>query len=106
MHTLSGFVNRLQSLRGAAWRAGLQRPARPVPARRSAVEPTALRDDAGVADQLALGCGWFDSSHALQCGLRVTEHASPDALAITLPLDAWLELHLAGRLPACAVRAD
>lgn len=43
-----------------------------------------------------LGCGWFDSSHELQHGLWVREHASPDAVANELPLASWLELHLAG----------
>lgn len=43
-----------------------------------------------------LGCGWFDSSHDLQAGLRVREHASPDALAAELPLGIWLDWHMAG----------
>ena len=97
MHTLSGFVHRLQSLRGVAGPAGRVTP------RRATTEPAVLLDD---AEQLARGCGWFDSSHALHCGLRVTEHASPDTLAEPLPLEAWLELHLAGRIPARAVHAD
>ena len=42
------------------------------------------------------GCGWFDSSHELQSGLSVREHASADEVAADLPLEAWLELHLAG----------
>lgn len=43
------------------------------------------------------GCGWFDSSHELQSGLWVREHASADEVAAELPLEVWLELHLAGR---------
>ena len=39
--------------------------------------------------------GWFDSSHELQHGLWVQEHATPDAVANDLPLGEWLELHLA-----------
>jgi len=39
-------------------------------------------------------CGWFDSSHALQHGLRVTEHANADTVSAALPLDDWLQLHL------------
>lgn len=50
---------------------------------------------AELEDQ-APGCGWFDSSHELQHGLWVREHASPDAVANELPLASWLELHLAG----------
>ncbi len=42
------------------------------------------------------GCGWFDSSHELQNGLWVREHASPDEVAAELPLASWLELHLSG----------
>ena len=42
------------------------------------------------------GCGWFDSSHDLLSGLSVCEHACADAVAADLPLEAWLELHLAG----------
>jgi hypothetical protein len=45
------------------------------------------------------GCGWFASSHELQQGLLVTEHASADAVSAELPLQAWLELHLAGWQP-------
>ena len=43
-----------------------------------------------------LGCGWFDSSHELQRGLLVREHAGVDALGTELPLNAWLALRLAG----------
>ena len=50
---------------------------------------------ADLEDQTG-GCGWFDSSHELQHGLWVREHASPDAVANDLPLASWLELHLAG----------
>ncbi len=45
------------------------------------------------------GCGWFDSSHELQHGLSVTEHASAQCLAAELPLDDWIDLHLAGWQP-------
>lgn len=41
-------------------------------------------------------CGWFDSSHELQQGLRVTEHSSAEALGAELPLADWLHLHLGG----------
>ena len=42
------------------------------------------------------GCGWFDSSHDLQRGLRVQEHLSADSLARELPVSAWLDLQLSG----------
>ncbi len=57
----------------------------------------------GAADSLdtaPIGCGWFDSSHDLQHGLCVLEHVGTDTLADALPLDNWLELHLAGWSPA------
>ena len=44
----------------------------------------------------ALGCGWFDSSHDLQHGLQVREHASADTLGRELALGLWLELELKG----------
>ena len=43
-----------------------------------------------------LGCGWFNSSPELQCGLMVQEHATPDTPAAELPLADWLELQLSG----------
>jgi len=61
----------------------------PVPAR--AGHPGCSEDDTERP-----GCGWFDSSHELQSGLWVQEHASPDDVAAELPLASWLELHLAG----------
>lgn len=65
-------------------------PALPVP--HAAAAPASLSPD----DEVPGGCGWFDSSHELQCGLWVREHASPDEVAAELPLASWLELHLAG----------
>ncbi len=47
-------------------------------------------------EERVLGCGWFDSSHDLQAGLCVQEHASADAVAQELPLGDWLQLHLSG----------
>jgi hypothetical protein len=62
--------------------------------------PQSIDGDAGspVSDQPEPpgACGWFDSSHALQHGLCVTEHASADAVATDLPLADWLQLHLSG----------
>lgn len=58
------------------------------------------RSDAEAAGSSAAeppgACGWFDSSHALQHGLQVTEHSSADALGAELPLADWLHLHLGG----------
>lgn len=48
---------------------------------------------------LPMGCGWFDSSHELQCGLHVTEHDSADRVANDLPLEVWIAWHL-GSAPA------
>jgi hypothetical protein len=50
-------------------------------------------------EEQAGGCGWFDSSHELQHGLWVQEHATPDAVANDLPLGEWLELHMAAWQP-------
>jgi len=47
-------------------------------------------------EERPLGCGWFDSSHELNHGLQVTEHASPDAVASELPLSDWLGMQLSG----------
>ncbi|MDO9072065.1 MAG: hypothetical protein Q7U73_02275 [Rubrivivax sp.] len=48
-------------------------------------------------------CGWFDSSHDLEHGLCVCEHASADTLARELPLASWLELQLSGWRPGMSV---
>lgn len=50
----------------------------------------------GDEEERPRGCGWFDSSHDLQHGLSVREHASPDTLGRELPLANWLELQLSG----------
>lgn len=52
--------------------------------------------EAPADEEATGGCGWYDSSHELQSGLWVHEHASPDEVAADLPLAAWLDLHLAG----------
>jgi hypothetical protein len=57
---------------------------------------TARADPTEGSAERPRGCGWFDSSHELHCGLAVTEHLSPDSVASELPLDDWLELHLSG----------
>lgn len=44
------------------------------------------------ADERALGCGWFDSSHELVQGLVVRE--ADGAALSALPLSVWLELEL------------
>ena len=71
------------------WRSSAAPPParRPVPGAEPPPEPP---------DERVLGCGWFDSSHDLQHGLSVREHATPDTLGRELPLASWLELQLAG----------
>ena len=66
------------------WREVARLDLAPEPADADAPEPNAPR------------CGWFDSSHELQCGLVVTEHLSADAVAGELPLADWLELQFSG----------
>jgi hypothetical protein len=73
-----------------AWRRKPATPHHPRPD--EAVLPALDGDD----EARPRGCGWFDSSHDLQHGLSVREHASPDTLARELPLANWLELHLSG----------
>ena len=67
------------------------------PQTQGANQPATEHQDEADSDH---GCGWFDSSHELHCGLLVREHATPDALATELPLLGWLELHL-----SCAAAA-
>ena len=57
-------------------------PPRRVPRRR----PTEARDD----DEGPAGCGWFDSSHALQQGLQVREVQAPGELSAEVPPGWWL----------------
>jgi hypothetical protein len=72
-----------------------------VPARR--VRRTAavyeLELEPEPEDEAPRGCGWSDSSHELQSGLWVQEHAAAAELAAELPLGPWLELHLAAWQP-------
>lgn len=75
------------------------RRARPV-LRRQGTALVALPELIEDAEEPAPpGCGWFNSSHELQSGLLVTEHASADAVAAELPLESWIGLHLAGWQP-------
>ena len=59
-----------------------------------ALSPPSCDDDPAVP-----GCGWFDSSHELQQGLEVLEHAGAEGLGNDLPVTAWLGLVL-DRVPA------
>jgi hypothetical protein len=66
-----------------------------APLQRDRVAPVA-------EDDVAPGCGWFDSSHELQQGLLVREHSDPDAVAAEMPLGPWLDLHLGHWRPTLA----
>lgn len=79
--------------------ACLTRPAAPPPARRARIPGDGLPAQ-DPADEPPRGCGWFDSSHELQQGLLVREHASAETLAGELPLAQWLDLHLQAWRPA------
>lgn len=73
--------------------------------RRPALPPRA-RPAAAPADEPP-ACGWFQSSHELQAGLDVQEHADVSALTRDLPLDDWMTLYFAsGYRPATRVRDD
>lgn len=78
-----------------SWMTCLLGGARKLP---PAAERTA-RVAPAAEDEPPAGCGWFDSSHELQHGLWVREHATPDAVANDLPLGEWLELHMAACQP-------
>ena len=75
-------------------------PVRALPAQPAFTPETLIAEDATIVDEdRPRGCGWFDSSHELHCGLSVCEHASPDGLARELPLPDWLDLHLSSWIP-------
>lgn len=67
-----------------------RRPAVPVPA--PASRPPA--PEAPAAADRPLGCGWFDSSHDLSHGLRVTVHADDAGQLPGVPLSWWLAWEL------------
>lgn len=69
-------------------------------------EPPGPAAEAAEAGERVLGCGWFDSSHDLQAGLRVQEHASVDAVAAEMPLGAWLAWHAAGHAAGHSLTAQ
>lgn len=76
-----------------------RRAARRAPGRRPQAATLPSADGAGTdadADDAPRGCGWFDSSHELQRGLRVHEDLSAEALAREMPLANWLDLQLSG----------
>ncbi len=93
-------MNAKKLLPWTRWKVLLRRFSRALS--RSPVSPAAAPGAAELAgaqaceDDAPRACGWFDSSHDLQQGLRVQEHLSPDTLARELPLAAWLDLQLSG----------
>jgi hypothetical protein len=76
-----------------------------LPRQRAAAPNSAPASDRAPADDRPAGCGWFDSSHDLQHGLRVTEHADDDAVARLVPLSWWLAWELDAALATSAARA-
>lgn len=68
--------------------------------RRPAVSLPVARPARPPADEPPRGCGWFDSSHDLQHGLRVTEHDEFGAVGPLLPLSWWLAWELDEALPS------
>jgi hypothetical protein len=51
-------------------------------------------------DDVAPGCGWFVSSHELQCGLQVTKHLTPERVANEVPLGWWLDWQSGAAAPS------
>jgi hypothetical protein len=68
----------------------LPRPFGPTPPDRRRQRPPPRHDEASLPEDRPNSCGWFDSSHELQRGLRVTEHAQVDAVVNQIPLSWWL----------------
>lgn len=87
----------------AAPNCALELPMRPLPAPAPTLSPVRPAGPAQRPQHLGSvpapgrdaqaaayhGCGWYDSSHDLHCGLRVTEHSDLSALAHQLPA-AWI----------------
>ena len=71
----------------------IDRQTRPAPATPPSAQPLPAADCA--LTERHLGCGWFDSSHDLQCGLAVCVHDNPDDVAKDLPVDVWISWQLA-----------
>jgi hypothetical protein len=65
-------------------------PCRPAPVR----PPRPARPEVAEPEDRPRGCGWFDSSHELQTGLRVDEHLAPEVVATLVPLSWWLAWEL------------
>lgn len=82
------------------WPANRRPPPRPRhgwPPRAAlpAPEPGGEAAQGGPAtDGEAPVCGWFDSSHELARGLRITEHERADEIARLVPLAWWLAWEL------------
>lgn len=73
---------------------------------RRAAQPPRARPALPPADE-PIACGWFESSHDLQAGLVVQEHADVSALTRDLPLDDWMTLYFAsGSRAETRVRDD
>jgi hypothetical protein len=67
---------------------------------RPAVRPPSDADDAPPC------CGWFDSSHDLHRGLKVTEHDVPAAVAALVPLSWWLHWELEAAASSVGARCS
>ena len=59
--------------------------------------PAAASGDAAQGDRrgrrarTAAGCGLFDSSHELHCGLLVTDHVSQERVTKEMTLGWWID---------------
>jgi hypothetical protein len=59
-------------------------------------------EDGENRDDIAKGCGWFESSRDLHQGLVVLEHNGVENLGAELPITVWLGLVLDGAAAAAA----
>ena len=59
-----------------------------------------------VPSEPPLGCGWFDSSHELHCGLLVSEHLTPERVANEVRLGWWLDWQACTPQPSAQLLAE
>lgn len=84
---IGGFANRRPPSRARHEWPPRAAPAASEPGGEGAQGEAATDGDAPV-------CGWFDSSHELARGLRITEHERADEIARLVPLAWWLAWEL------------
>lgn len=77
----------------------------PVGSAAEALAPVELPDAAAAAADEPRGCGWYESSHALQHGMQVIEHRSFELMR-DLPLGWQLAAYFTGEVVAGTAVAE